>query len=226
MRAVVVREFGGPEVLVAGDVPAPVPRAGEVLVRVGYANITFVETQVRAGRAPFPAPTPPYIPGNGVGGVTESGRRVVTSTGGTGAYAEYVAVPADEPIDVPDGLDLADAVALLADGRTAAALAAAAQPLAGQRVLVLAAAGGVGSLLVQLAKRAGATVVAAAGSDVKLDRARTLGADVTVNYRVPGWTREVDVVFDGVGGDIGRAAFESLRDGGRMFIHGLASGSF
>jgi NADPH:quinone reductase len=134
---------------------------------------------------------------------------------------------------VPAGVSTEDAVALLADGRTAMALVEAARLRAGERVLVAAAAGGVGSLLVQLVRNAGATVVAAAGGDGKLALAQELGAAVGVDYRRPGWADEVraavggiDVVFDGVGGTVGRTAFDLVDDGGRMFVFGLASGSF
>jgi NADPH:quinone reductase len=244
MRAVLLTEFGPPGVLVATDLPDPEPSAGQVVVRVAFANITFVETQVRAGRGPGPASRmPPFVPGNGVGGTVIAvgtgvdpdlvGRRVVTATGGVGGYAEAVAVPVTSLIDVPHGLDLEDAVALLADGRTAMALADAAALRPGERVLVEAAAGGVGSLLVQVARNAGATVVAAAGGADKLALATELGATVAVDYREPGWTADVrqavgglDVVFDGVGGTIGRAAFDLLDPGGRMFVYGLASGTF
>ncbi len=190
MRAIVMREFGPPEVLAPEDVPAPEPGPGQALIAVDLANVTFVETQVRAGRAPNPAMAPalPAIPGNGVGGRVEAvgpgvepglvGRRVVTSTGGSGAYAERVAVAAGSLLDVPDGLSLRDAVALLADGRTALGLVRQADPQAGETVLVEAAAGGVGSLLVQLAAAAGARVVALAGGPDKLALARRLGADV------------------------------------------------
>ena len=157
------------------------------------------------------------------------GRRVVTSTGGTGGYAERVAVAADVLYAVPDGLALDDAIALLADGRTAAMLVHAAELRSGERVLVEAAAGGVGTLLVQLARAAGAEVVAAAGGERKLAVARELGAAVAVDYREPDWTGragQVDVVFDGVGGAIGRAAFELLGRGGRMVSFGLASGEW
>jgi NADPH2:quinone reductase len=113
MRAVWLKEFGGPEVLVAGEAPDPVPGAGQVVVDVAFANITFVETQMRAGLpGPF-KPELPVIPGNGVGGVV-AGRRVVSSTGGSGGYAERAAVDAAGLIEVPDGLALDDAVALLA----------------------------------------------------------------------------------------------------------------
>jgi NADPH2:quinone reductase len=243
MRAVWLKEFGGPEVLVAADAPEPVAGPGQVVVDVEYANITFVETQFRAtGLGPF-QPQLPMIPGNGVGGVVAStgdgvdpswmGRRVVTSTGGSGGYAERVAVDAAGLLPVPDELSLDAAVALLADGRTATMLARAASPRRGDRVLVEAAAGGVGTLLVQLAAAAGATVIAAAGGERKLAVARELGAEVTVDYRDPEWTVRVreavgglDVVFDGVGGEVGRAAFGLLDRGGRMSSYGLASGAW
>ncbi|GLZ07061.1 NADPH:quinone reductase [Actinomadura sp. NBRC 104412] len=240
MRAVWLKEFGGPGVLVAGDAPDPVAGAGQVLVEVRFANVTFVETQFRAGdgQGPFKG-EPPLIPGNGVGGVVAAvgdgadpgllGARVVSGTGGSGGYAELAAVDAAGLFVVPEGLALDDAVALLADGRTATLMMGAASPRAGERVLVEAAAGGVGTLLVQLAKAAGAEVVAAAGGDRKGAVARDVGADVVVDYTRPGWTRTagpVDVVFDGVGGDIGRAAFDLLRRGGRMVSFGLASGEW
>ncbi len=144
-----------------------------------------------------------------------------------------MAVAAAGLVDVPDGVELDAAVALLADGRTATALVRAANVVAGERALVEAAAGGVGSLLVQLARNAGAVVVGAAGGAEKLELAKQLGATVLVDYRDPGWAAEVegklggvDVVFDGVGGAVGRAAFELLGQGGRMLSFGLASGEF
>ncbi|MEU8305696.1 zinc-binding dehydrogenase [Actinomadura sp. NPDC048955] len=238
MRAVWLREFGGPEALVAGDAPDPVPGEGRALVEVEFANITFVETQMRSGTGPMPVRwEPPMIPGNGVGGVVTAvgdgvdaalvGRRVVTSTGGTGGYAQKAAVDAKGLFEVPDGLALDDAIALLADGRTAVMMTRAAQIREGERVLVEAAAGGVGSLLVQLAKARGATVVAAAGGARKTESAMRLGADEAVDYGEPGWagkTGPVDVVLDGVGGHVAREAFGLLRTGGRMVSFGLASG--
>jgi NADPH:quinone reductase len=242
MRAVWLRKTGGPEVLAAGDAPDPVAGPGQVLIEVELANVTFVETQLRAGTAPFSLELP-VIPGNGVGGVVAAvgpgvdarlaGRRVVSSMGGSGGYAELAVVDAAEPVEVPAGLGLDAAVALLADGRTAVSLVRAAQPRTGERVLVEAAAGGVGSLLVQLARSEGAEVVAAAGGGRKLELARELGARVAVDYREPDWgerVREecggVDVVFDGVGGDVARVAFALLAPGGRMVSFGLASGEW
>jgi NADPH2:quinone reductase len=243
VRAVWLREFGGPEVLVPGPAPDPVPGPGQVLVEVAHANITFVETMFRAtGFGPFTA-TLPVIPGNGVGGTVTAigpgadpaliGRRVVTGTGGTGGYAERVAVDQGAPIPVPDGLPLDAAVALLADGRTALMLARAGGLRPGERVLVEAAAGGVGGLLTQLATTAGARVVAAAGGPGKVDLLRERGLDPVVDYREPDWTEQVraavggvDVVFDGVGGSLARAAFDLLDRGGRMVSFGLAGGAW
>jgi NADPH:quinone reductase len=253
VRAVVVREFGPPEVLEHADVAEVRAGPGEVVIDVEFANVTFVETQIRAGRAPHPSMLPvlPAILGNGVGGRMAqvgagsgadaspmagaglAGRRVVASLNGTGGYAERVAVDAGRLIEVPDGMALREAVALLADGRTALALAGRAELRAGDTVLVEAAAGGVGTLLVQIARNAGARVVALAGHERKLAVARDLGADLAVDYAVgdwPGRVREavghVDVVFDGVGGDIGRDAFGLLGEGGRFCAFGMASGSF
>jgi NADPH2:quinone reductase len=243
VRAVWLREFGGPEVLVVDTAPEPLAGPGQVLVDVEFANITFIDTMIRSG-APGPfRVTPPIIPGNGVGGVVAAvgpevdpalvGRRVVASTGGSGGYAQRAAVAVGSLFEVPDGLALDAATAVLADGRTATWIADAAGLSAGDRVLVEAAAGGVGTLLVQLARAAGATVVAAAGGGRKLALAAGLGAQVTVDYRADDWPERVreavgglDVVLDGVGGAVGRAAFELLDAGGRMLTYGLSSGSW
>jgi len=234
VRAVVMREFGPPEVLEPAEVDEVTAGPGEVVIEAEFANVTFVETQIRAGRAPHRSMLPalPVILGNGTGG-TVAGRRVVASLNGTGGYAERVAVDARRLIDVPDGLSLRDAVALLADGRTALSLIGRAGLRTGETALVEAAGGGVGTLLVQLARQAGARVVALAGEPGKLALARELGADIAVDYRRedwPGLVRDaagrVDVVFDGVGGDVGRAAFGLLGNGGRFYPFGMASGSF
>jgi NADPH:quinone reductase len=230
VRAVVLRKYGPPEVLVAEDVPEPSPGPGEVVIDVAYANVTFVETQVRAGTPPHPSMLPdlPAVLGNGVGG-TVDGRRVVAGLGGTGGYAERAAVAGEKLIDVPEGLELRDAVALMADGRTALGLIRLAQVREGETVLVEAAAGGVGTLLVQLARNAGAHVVALAGGERKLAVARSLGADSAVDYRVAGWERDAgpaDVVFDGVGGAVGEATYGLVREGGRFCPFGMASGRF
>jgi NADPH2:quinone reductase len=243
MRAVWLHEFGGPEVLTLGEAPDPVAGPGQLVVDVELVNITFIETQFRAtGRGPFGAMLP-MIPGNGVGGVVASvgpevapdllGARVITSTGGTGGYAERVAVAADAVFRVPDALALDTAVALLADGRTATMMTRAAALRPGERVLVEAAAGGVGSLITQLAAAAGTRVVAAVGGPRKAAIALELGAETAIDYTDDGWPKRVrdavealDVVFDGVGGTIARTAFDLLDRDGRMVSFGLASGTW
>ncbi len=243
MIAVWLRQFGGPELLVAEETPDPVAGPGQALLRVRFASVAFIETRLRAGDAGPYRLELPAIPGNGVGGVVAAvgpgtddawvDRRVVASTGGSGGYAELVVVAVDALIPVPDGLGLDDAVAMLADGRTAMMLMATGVPRTGERVLVEAAGGGVGTLLIQLAKAAGATAVAAAGGTEKLRLARSLGADFAVDYRADDWAAQVrdrvgglDVVFDGVGGGIASSSFELLDRGGRMVTFGLASGTW
>jgi len=242
---VVLSEFGPPENLGPAEVPDPEPGPGQALIDVHVASVTFVETQVRSGRPPNPAMLPrlPAILGNGVAGVVASvgadtdpalvGRRFVTTTGGSGGYAERAAIDAANLIDVPGELSLPAAVALLADGRTALALVQASGLRSGETALVEAAAGGVGSLLVQLARAAGARVVAAAGGPGKVRLARDLGAHIAVDYSDPAWADQVrvqagpvDVVFDGVGGPVGGTALGLVREGGRFCAFGMASGSF
>lgn len=245
MRAVTLAEFGPPSVLTLTEAPDPVPGPGEVLVEVEFANITFVETQIRAGRPPNPAMAPglPAVLGNGVGGVVSAvgaaadpgliGTRIVTTTGGRGGYAQRCVVPAGGLIPVPGSLPMDVAVALLADGRTALALTEATDPQPGETVVVEAAAGGVGSLLVQLARGRGAHVIALAGGPDKLAVARELGARAGIDYRHADWparvrdaAEAVDVVYDGVGGEVGLAAFSLLGTSGRYAGFGMASGSF
>jgi NADPH:quinone reductase len=239
MKAVWLTGYGDPAVLQVRDTDEPVAGPDEVVIDVAAVSISFIETMVRSGAMASRSGglEPPYIPGNGVGGTVTAagsdvdgawiGRRVVSTTGGSGGYAERVAVPAAGLIPVPEGVSLTDATALLADGRTATGLIEVAAPRAGETVLIEAAAGGVGSLLVQLARAAGARVIAAAGGAAKTALAAELGADATVDYTLPGWAGEVgpvDVVFDGVGGEVGAASLGALRPGGRFVLFGLASG--
>jgi NADPH2:quinone reductase len=218
---------------------------GHVVIDVHWASVTFVETQVRAGRPPHPGMIPdlPAVLGNGVAGTVAKagegvdagwvGRRVASTTGGLGGYAERVAVPAELLIPVPDELDLRSAAALLADGRTALGLIRTSRLARGEVALVEAAAGGVGTCLLQLARSAGATVIAGVGSADKFEAAEQHGADLLVDYSEPDWSEKVrkqfdgtDVVFDGVGGDVGETAVELLRRGGRLCRYGMASGRY
>ncbi len=237
MRVVEVTEFGGPEVLRVREVPSPTPDAGQVLVEVRAADTLFLETMVRRGLGQEHFPTrPPYRPGYGVAGtVVGTGRRVVALTE-LGGYAEQAVAAQDAVVDVPDGLDLGTAAALIHDGTTAFGLLDGTGVHAGERVLVMPAAGALGLLLIQLAKNNGASrVVAAARGKQKLDLALEVGADAAVDYSEPDWTDRVreafggdgpDVVFDASGGELGKAAFEITNQGGRFSAHGMVSGSF
>jgi NADPH2:quinone reductase len=244
-----VTRFGGPEVLAAISVPDPVPGPGEVIIAVSAADVLFLDAVIRSGRAAawFPV-TPPYVPGNGVAGRVSAvgegvdrgwaGRAVIARTGaggGSGGYAEQVAVPAGQLVPVPDGAGLAEAAAVLHDGATALGLAASTGIRPGEQVLILGAAGGLGILLGQLARARGARVIAAARGQAKLDLLDGLGARAVVDYGEPDWPETVvratggagpDVVFDGAGGRLGAAAFRVTADGGRFSAHGAASGGF
>jgi NADPH:quinone reductase len=238
MKAVQLSRTGTPDVLETVDMPTPAPDAGEVLVRVRAAGVNFFEALVRQGRY-AEAPPLPIVPGVEVAGVVEAlgegadpallGARVAVplfaAGRGSGGYAEYVAVDCAYAFRIPDSLSFEDAVALLVQGLTALFLIRRSSP-EGKTVLVTAAGGGVGSLLVQLAQRAGATtVVAAAGSADKLALARKLGADLAVDYTQPDWARQVasltegrgiDTIYETVGGALTHAALEVLAPEGEL----------
>jgi NADPH:quinone reductase len=245
MRAVWVTRFGGPEVLVVGEAPDPVAAAGEVVIDVAVADVLSLDAQLRRGwgREYFDT-KPPYVPGSGVSGQVIAtgqdvdtdwmGRNVVAVVPG-GGYAERVAAPAEGLAQVPDGLGMRAAAALVQTGPAALRLLEAAHLQAGEWVLIMPAGGGLASLLVQLAQGAGARVIAAAGGERKLRLARELGAEVVVDYAAEGWPKQLRdaaggagpaVVFDGVGGRVGLAAFDAAADGGRFFAYGVAAGGF
>jgi NADPH2:quinone reductase len=249
MRVVQVTRFGGPEVLVTVQAPDPAPGPGQVVVRATAADVLSVDIMIRYGQGvDFFAIRPPYVPGNGVAGRVVSvgdgvdpgwvDREVAVHTGesgGSGGYAEQAVVAVEDLIPVPAGVDVRDAAALLHDGVTALGLMERVGVKAGDWVLVTAAAGGMGLLLVQLARAAGGRVVAAARGTRKLDTVRDAGADATVDYSEAGWAervreltagRGVDVVFDGAGGRLGAGAFEIAAAGGRFSEHGMSDGGF
>jgi NADPH2:quinone reductase len=249
MLVVEVTEFGGPEVLVPRRVPDPAPGPGQVVVRASVADVLFVDILIRSGLGVdfFPI-RPPYVPGNGVAGsVTATGdgvdpswagRPVVARTGGNGGwggYAEQALIAVSDLIPVPDGLGLPEAGALLHDGATAESLLERAAVRPAESVLVTAAAGGMGVLLVQLASAAGARVIGAARGARKLEVVRAAGAELALDYSEPGWAEQVneftagrgaDVVFDGAGGRLGGAAFGVTAAGGRFSAHGVGDGGF
>ncbi|MBO4259265.1 zinc-binding dehydrogenase [Streptomyces griseorubiginosus] len=243
MRAVQVKEFGGPEVLVPVELPDPEPEAGEVVIDVAYADTLFVETQVRSGwgREYFDV-TPPYVPGGGVSGtVTETGpgvpaewlgRRVVSHV--RGSYASRAVAAVSALTVVPEGVDLLTAAALVHDGVTGAGLIERTEITRGERVLILGASGGMGTLLVQLAAARGARVVGLARGAEKTSLVRELGALTAIDISAGEWVtraREAlggaaDVVLDGVGGELGASALPLTADGGRFSAHGAPSGGF
>lgn len=255
MMAIEAREFGGPQVLTLASFPVPEPGPGEAVIAVSVADVLFLDAMIRSGlaRDMFPQ-RPPYIPGNGVAGHvaavgdgvdrTWTGRPVVARTGphgGSGGYAERVLVPASRLVGVPEGMDLRLAAALMHDGATALGVLAGTPVKPGETVLVVGAAGGMALLLTQLARAAGGQVAGAArlaGAPrraEKLDAIRRAGAGAVVDYSSPDWTHRVveafggagpDVVFDGVGGSLGKAAFAIVADGGRFSAHGAPGGGF
>lgn len=247
MRAVQAVSFGDPGVLEIGELPDPVPGDGELAIDVAIAPVLYIDTVIRAGFGKdfFPNTLPPYVPGMGVAGTVTSvgagvdsawvGRRVVADTPGGGGYAERAVAPVDAVVAIPETVDIADAAAVLHDGRTALRLTEIHMPGPGDWVLVTGAAGAAALIIIQLARRAGARVVGAARGDQKLARAREWGAEAVVDYSDPTWTQQVlDVtgaggprlLFDGVGGSIGQAAFDIVASGGGVSAHGTPGGGF
>jgi NADPH2:quinone reductase len=234
MRAIQQQEFGGPEVLRLVDLPKPEPGEGEVLIRVARAGLNFADTHQRTNSYLAKA-TLPLIPGAEVAGVREdTGERVVALVG-TGGYAEYATAPESMTFPIPDGLDDGTALAILLQGLTAWHLyrtCARIQP--GESVVVHAAAGGVGSLAVQLGHPMGAgRVIATASTEEKRRLALDLGADVALDASPEGLKerleeanlgRKVDAVFEMSGGAVFEQSLAALAPFGRMVAYGIASG--
>ncbi len=242
MKAIQVSQVGGPEALTVVDVPAPKPKADEALVQIKVAGVNFIDVYFREGR--YPA-TVPFINGQEAAGVVaEVGSEVtnvqvgdrVAYTGTLGSYAEYAAVPAGRLVKVPEALSFEQAAAAMLQGMTAHYLVFSTYKLQkGETALVHAAAGGVGQLLVQMAKKKiGAKVIATAGTDEKAQLAREAGADACIVYtredfEIETWALTADqgvhVVYDGVG----KATFDKdlnvLRPRGYLVLFGGASGA-
>jgi NADPH:quinone reductase-like Zn-dependent oxidoreductase len=238
MKAVHFAEHGDAGVLQLVDYPMPQPGAGEVLIKVVAAGVNYADIWQRKGASPAPLPLP-YVPGYEVAGTIEAlgdgvptallGQRVMAMLP-RGGYAAYVVAPAAQALPLPAELGYAEATALLAQGPTAVGLLNTGHYAS---VLVLAAAGGVGSLLVQVAKNRGIRVVAAVGSDAKKAIAQASGADAVVCYAEADWVEQVRAatdgqgvaaVFDAVGGRVGAAALQALSAGGTGVVYGAASG--
>ena len=234
MRAVQVSRFGGPEVLEIVDLPDPKPVSGLELLRVTSAGVNYADTHA-AENSYLSAQTLPFIPGSEVVGTLTDGRRVCGFTpGGVGGYAELALVAPAACFDVPDGVSDAAALSLLVQGLTAwHLLRTSARMVPGETVAVVAAAGGVGSLAVQLAKLWGAgRVIAVASTQEKRDLALSLGADVSVDSEAPALAaalREanggsgVDIVLEMTGGPTTDASLAALGAFGRLVVYGMAS---
>jgi len=226
-------EFGGPEVLRVVDLLVPEPREDEVLIRVARAGLNFADTHTRTNSYLAPAELP-LVPGAEVAGVREdTGQRVVALCG-SGGYAEYATAPAALTFPIPDGIDDGTALALLLQGLTAWHLfRTSAQLRPGESVVIHAAAGGVGSLAVQLARPLGAgRVIASASSEDKRALAVELGADVAVDAAPEGLKdrlleanggRRVDVVLEMAGGRVFEESMQALAPFGRLVTYGIAS---
>ncbi|RSM42055.1 NADPH:quinone oxidoreductase family protein [Amycolatopsis balhimycina DSM 5908] len=231
MRAVQVTEFGGPEVLTPVELPDPVAGPGEVLVDVERIGVNYADTHQAENSYLAPSKLP-LVPGGEVVGRTPDGKRVVALLNGGGGYAEKAVAPEATTFPVPDGIDDLTALSMLVQGTTAWILLKKNAHLAeGESVVVHAAAGGVGTVAVQLAKAWGAgRVVATASSDEKRALALELGADVAIDSRAEDMTealldangRRVDIVLDMVGGKTTDQSIAALAPFGRLAFYGMA----
>jgi NADPH:quinone reductase len=234
MRAIQQEEFGGPEVLQLVDIPRPEPQEGEALIRVSRAGLNFADTHQRTNSYLAKA-TLPLVPGAEVAGVREDTAERVVALCGTGGYAEYATAPESLTFPIPDGLDDGTALAILLQGLTAWHLYKTSARIGpGESVVVHAAAGGVGSLAVQLGHPLGAgRVIATASTEEKRALALELGADAAVDGSPEGLAerlqeanlgRKVDIVFEMAGGEVFEQSLHALAPFGRIVAYGIASG--
>ena len=256
MKAVIYHEFGETDVLRYEDVNDPEPGPGEVIVEVKSSSINFIDLRLRSGKSPRPVPLP-HIGGVDIAGVVsdkgegvdnvETGDRVmiipaVRSEKGLqivgvnihGGFAEYVKVPSSNVVGIPEGLSF-DAAATLPTCYVTAwyAFCERGRIGEGETVLVHAAGSGTGSAAIQVAKLFGSFVIATAGSDEKLEKAKEIGADATVNYNSSNLgaelgeiakTRKINMIFDPVGASVWKENIESIAPGGKLLLIGVAGG--
>jgi NADPH2:quinone reductase len=242
MHAIRLHTFGPAENLTYEQTEDPVPGPGQVRIAVRAAGVHLLDTALREGhRGPAPQPaTLPTVPGREVAGVVESlgegvaglwlGKRVVAHLGfAPGGYAELAVTDVDRVHEIPENLDFAQAVAMIGTGRTVMGIVQFAELGPDSVAVIPAAAGGIGTLLVQYAKNAGATVIGLAGGPAKTAQVQGNGADLAVDYKDPSWPDKVRAflggrtatdVFDGVGGDIARESVALLGDQGRHIVFG------
>lgn len=241
MKAIQVKQTGGPEVLELVELPVPEPKANEAVVKLAASGVNFIDVYHREGR--YKAPLP-FVPGQeGAGVVTAVGAEVklvnqgdrVAWTGLLGGYAEYAAVPADRLVAIPAGVSDQQAAAAMLQGMTAHYLCHDTYPLKpGETALVHAAAGGVGLLLVQMARQKGARILATVSTEEKAKLAREAGADEIIFYTKSDFEvetrrltdgRGVDVVYDSVGKTTFEKGLNILRARGMMVLYGGSSGA-
>jgi NADPH2:quinone reductase len=241
MQAVRIHQTGGPEVLRAETVPVPRPAPGQVVVRLEASGVNFIDVYKRTGL--YPVPLPATLGEEGAGTVTALGEGVsglregdrVAWAGVIGAYAEYAAVPAARVVPVPAGVETPAAAALMLQGMTAHYLATSTFRLGeGDTCLVHASAGGVGLLLVQIARRVGARVIGTAGTEAKAALAREAGAHHVIVYTSQDFVAEtkrltngrgVEVIYDSVGKSTFLPGLDALAPRGMMVLFGQSSGS-
>ena len=241
MKAIQISEVGGPEALTFVDLPTPTPKANEAVVQIKAAGVNFIDVYFREGRYPTSLP---FVNGQEAAGVvTHVGSDVklvkrgdrVAYTGALGSYAEYAAVPESRLVKIPDELDFEQAAAAMLQGMTAHYLSHSAYKLqSGETALIHAAAGGVGLLLVQMAKRIGARVIGTVGTHEKAPLAREAGADECIVYtekdfeietRFSTGDKGVHVIYDGVGKDTFDKDLNILRPRGYLVLFGASSGA-
>jgi NADPH2:quinone reductase len=240
MKAVRVHQVGGPEALIHEDVPVPKPGPGQALVRIEAIGLNYIDTYHRSGLYAAPLPLTPGMEAAGV--IAAVGEGVTAVKPGDrvaycmvmGAYADYAVVPAEKLVPLPDHISSELAAAVLLQGMTAHYLAFSTYPLKpGDSALVHAAAGGVGLLLVQMAKRAGAVVIGTVSTEEKAELARRAGADAVIRYTEVDFEDEVrrltdgrgvDVVYDSVGRDTFDRSLNCLRPRGLLALFGQSSG--
>ena len=240
MKAIRVHTFGGPEVMVPEEVPRPSPGEGQALVRVEAAGVNFIDIYQRLGQYPMPLP---MVPGNeGAGVVEQTGPGVrevspgdrVAYSGSLGAYAEYAVVPSWRLVRLPAGVDTRIGAAVMLQGMTAHYLTHSTFPLKpGDACLVHAAAGGVGLLLLQMAKRRGARTIGTVSTPGKAKLARQFGADEVILYTSQDFEAEVkrltggrgvQAVYDSVGRDTFDKSLNCLAPRGMLVLYGQSSG--
>jgi NADPH2:quinone reductase len=240
MKAIVVDNVGGPEVLVYQDLPTPLPKSGEAQVKIEAIGINYIDVYHRTGLYPLPRP---FIPGMEAAGVVEAvgpgvaevavGDRVAYAMQ-PGSYAEYAVVPASKLVKVPDGIESRSAAAAMLQGMTAHYLVTSVYPLkAGETALVHAAAGGVGLLLIQMIKRLGARAIGTVSTESKAQLARQAGCHEIIIYTNQDFEQEtrrltdgrgVQVVYDSVGRDTFLKSLNCLAPRGMLALFGQSSG--